>query len=134
VATNGTTLEPLLSSTQSFMETDESVAGVAPRFVTCKNCCTWVAPQDVVITCTCRSACAQVGSVVTGTWLMPLPGSQLSVVQALLSSTLTGLPEWQRPVWQVSGAVQALPSLQVVPSGAAGLLHVPVDVLHVPAA
>jgi len=44
----------------------------------------------------------------------------------------TGLLPVQVPVWQVSVRVQALPSLQDVPSALAGLLHVPVAVLQVP--
>jgi hypothetical protein len=37
------------------------------------------------------------------------------------------------PAWHVSVCVHLLPSLQVVPSVALGLLHTPVDGLHVPA-
>jgi len=39
----------------------------------------------------------------------------------------------QTPLWQVSVCVQALPSLHVVPLGAGGLEHCPVDVLQGPA-
>lgn len=39
----------------------------------------------------------------------------------------------QTPDWQESVCVQALPSLQRVPLAAAGLLHVPVAALQVPA-
>ena len=46
---------------------------------------------------------------------------------------MTGLPPVQAPCWQVSDWVQALPSLQAVPSGAAWLEHCPVPGLHVPA-
>src|SRR2546422_461732 len=46
---------------------------------------------------------------------------------------MTGLEPVQVPFSHVSVCVQALPSLQVVPLGAAGLEHCPVDVLHVPA-
>src|SRR5438046_287852 len=46
---------------------------------------------------------------------------------------MTGLEPVQVPFSQVSVWVQALPSLQVVPLGAAGLEQLPVDVLHVPA-
>src|SRR2546429_146803 len=46
---------------------------------------------------------------------------------------MTGLEPVQVPFSHVSVCVQALPSLQVVPLGAAGLEHCPVDGLHVPA-
>jgi hypothetical protein len=36
------------------------------------------------------------------------------------------------PLWQLSGVVQALPSVQVVPSGLFGLEHTPVAGLQVP--
>jgi hypothetical protein len=39
----------------------------------------------------------------------------------------------QTPAWHVSASVHALPSLHEVPFAAAGLEHVPVDGLHVPA-
>jgi len=42
-------------------------------------------------------------------------------------------PAAQLPDWQVSGAVQLLPSLHDVPLALAGLEQAPVDVLHVPA-
>jgi hypothetical protein len=45
-----------------------------------------------------------------------LTGSQVSLVQALWSSQLRGVPV-QVPAWQVSAPLQALPSLQVVPLG-----------------
>ncbi len=44
----------------------------------------------------------------------PCAGLQLSVVQMLLSSQVTGLA-WQSPLTQLSPAVQALPSLQRIP-------------------
>ena len=37
------------------------------------------------------------------------------------------------PAWHVSACVHALPSLQLVPSGAAGFVQAPVAGLHVPA-
>jgi hypothetical protein len=37
------------------------------------------------------------------------------------------------PAWQLSLCVQALPSLQLVPFGAAGLEHAPVVESHAPA-
>ena len=45
----------------------------------------------------------------------------------------TGFAPVQTPAWQVSVCVQPLPSLQVAPSAFAGLEHVPVDGLQVPA-
>ena len=44
----------------------------------------------------------------------------------------TGLLPVQVPAWQVSVCVQALPSVQVVPSALAGLEQVPVDGSQVP--
>jgi hypothetical protein len=46
---------------------------------------------------------------------------------------VTGLAPVQTPATQVSVWVQALPSLQAVPSALLGLEQTPVDVLHVPA-
>jgi hypothetical protein len=46
----------------------------------------------------------------------------------------TGPAPVQTPAWQESVRVQALPSLQLVPSGAGGLEQAPVAVLQVPAA
>jgi len=74
----------------------------------------------------------QVVPAATGVWVMPDAGLQLSAVQGFWSSTATGEPGWQLPVWQVSLAVQALLSLQAVPLGAAGLEQVPLAGLHVP--
>ena len=63
----------------------------------------------------------------TGVCVTPATGSQLSAVQGFWSSVATGEPGWHAPVWQVSPAVQALLSLQVVPLGLAGLEQMPVD-------
>src|SRR6185295_4966225 len=46
---------------------------------------------------------------------------------------VTGLAPVQTPTWHVSVRVQPLPSLHVVPFGAAGLEHVPVAGSHTPA-
>ena len=54
---------------------------------------------------------------VTGVLMQPLLGSQLSSVQTLLSSQLTGL-EVQTPAVQMSPVVHALPSSQAVPVSA----------------
>src|SRR5204863_2203686 len=48
------------------------------------------------------------------------------------SVTIDPVPA-QLPPWQESPVVQALPSLQAVPSGALGLVQLPVAGLHVPA-
>ena len=50
------------------------------------------------------------------------------------AAQVTGFAPAQAPDWQVSVRVQALPSLQAVPLGAAGLEHRPVEELQVPAA
>src|SRR2546427_1985606 len=50
-----------------------------------------------------------------------------------LTRQATGLPPVQTPDRQESVWVQELPSLQAVPSGAAGLEHTPVEGLQVPA-
>jgi hypothetical protein len=46
----------------------------------------------------------------------------------------TALPPAHAPAWHVSVVVQALPSLQLVPSGCDGFEHAPVLGSHVPAA
>jgi hypothetical protein len=46
---------------------------------------------------------------------------------------LTGFAPVHTPDWQLSVCVQALPSLQLLPSLFAGLLQAPVAGLHVPA-
>ena len=46
---------------------------------------------------------------------------------------MTALPAVHAPDWHVSPLVQALPSLHVVPSLAAGFEHMPSAGLHVPA-
>jgi hypothetical protein len=63
----------------------------------------------------------------------PVAGSQVFAVHSLLSLQLVGAPPAQAPDWQESPDVQASPSLQVEPFGFAGLLHMPVAGLHVPA-
>jgi hypothetical protein len=63
----------------------------------------------------------------------PVAVLQLSVVQVLPSSQFFAAPGLQTPARQVSPMVQALPSLQVVPSGAVGLLHTPDAGSQVPA-
>src|SRR5690242_15458060 len=49
----------------------------------------------------------------------PLAALQVSLVQALPSSQLGGVPGWQVPFWQVSAPLQALPSEHEVPVSAA---------------
>jgi hypothetical protein len=46
---------------------------------------------------------------------------------------VTEVPPVQMPPWHVSGPVQALPSLQLVPFAAAGFEQVPLPGSHVPA-
>ena len=67
------------------------------------------------------------------TWWTPVVGSQLSVVQMLPSSVGVAEPETHEPVTHLSPVVQALPSLQPVPSVLFGFEHTPFAVLHVPA-
>ena len=64
---------------------------------------------------------------------VPVAGLHASSVQGLLSLQITGLLPRHAPAWHVSVCVQALPSVHVVPFGAAGFEHVPVPGLHVPA-
>ena len=69
-----------------------------------------------------------------GVWLTPVVGSHTSVVHGLASSTIGGAPLWQPPLAShVSLPLHAFPSEHDVPAAAAGVLHVPVDVLQVPA-
>jgi hypothetical protein len=68
----------------------------------------------------------------TGVWLTPVEGLQASVVHRLPSSTATAEPAVQVPDWQVSEAVQALPSLHDVPFAFAGFEQRPVEELQVP--
>ena len=56
-----------------------------------------------------------------------------SCVQAFPSLQVTCVPAVHVPAWQLSACVQAFPSSQVLPSGRAGLEHIPVAGLHVPA-
>jgi hypothetical protein len=63
----------------------------------------------------------------------PLAGLHESFVQTLLSSQLGGGPPTQLPLEHLSAVVQALLSLQKVPSAIAGFEHWPFDGLQVPA-
>jgi len=62
-----------------------------------------------------------------GVCVTPATGSQASAVHGFWSSVATGEPGWQVPVWQVSPAVQALLSVQVVPFDLEGFEQTPVD-------
>ena len=62
-----------------------------------------------------------------GVCVTPATGSQASAVHGFWSSVATGEPGWQVPVWQVSPAVQALLSVQVVPFDMKGFEQTPVD-------
>ena len=64
----------------------------------------------------------------------PVDGSQAPATwHWSLAAQVTGLAPVHAPAWQVSVCVQALPSLQAVPLGAAGLEQAPVAGLQVPA-
>ncbi len=74
-------------------------------------------------------------SGLTGLEQVPLAGLQVPARwQSSSGVHTTGLLPLHDPAWQVSVCVQALPSLQGVPSGRVGLLHTPVAGLQVPAA
>jgi len=67
---------------------------------------------------------------------LPQPVAGVQVAAVLHSSPaaqVTALPAVHAPDWHVSPLVQALPSLHVVPSLAAGFEHMPSAGLHVPA-
>jgi hypothetical protein len=54
----------------------------------------------------------------------PVVWSQMPAAWQLSDALqVTGEPLWQVPAWQLSATVQALPSLQAVPSGAGGLVQ-----------
>jgi hypothetical protein len=59
----------------------------------------------------------------TGPFAQPVTGSQESIVQALPSLQLSGLPVVQVPVWQVSAPLQTLPSVHEVPFVTGALEH-----------
>jgi hypothetical protein len=74
-------------------------------------------------------------SVFVGFEHMPVAGLQVPAVWHWSRAVqLTGLAPVQAPFWQVSDWVQALPSLQVLPSATVGFEHAPVAGLQVPAA
>jgi hypothetical protein len=69
----------------------------------------------------------------TGFVHAPVDMSQLPATWHSSDAVQTrGVPV-QAPVWQLSPVVHGLPSLQVVPFGAVGLLHAPVAGSQVPA-
>jgi hypothetical protein len=51
----------------------------------------------------------------SGVLVQPLAGLQASVVHALLSLQLSGVPDVQVPLWHTSLPLQTLPSLHAVP-------------------
>ena len=76
-----------------------------------------------------------VPSVAAGFEQVPVPGSHVPAVwHWSLAVHDFRLPPTQTPAMQVSVCVHAFPSLQPVPSVAAGFEHVPFAGLHVPAA
>jgi hypothetical protein len=65
---------------------------------------------------------------------VPVAGLQVPATwHAPAAVQVTGLPAEHTPAWHESPCVQRLPSLQGVPSGAAGLEHVPVVGSQAPA-
>jgi hypothetical protein len=65
---------------------------------------------------------------------VPVAGLQVPATWHWSSAVqVTGFDPVHVPAWQVSVCVQVLPSLQVVPFGAAGFEHAPVVGSHVPA-
>jgi len=65
-----------------------------------------------------------------GVLAQPLRALQLSIVQALESLQLSGVPAVQVPLWQVSAPLHTVPSAQAVPFATFGLAQ-PVVGLHV---
>src|SRR5438045_3420504 len=64
----------------------------------------------------------------------PVAGSQVAAAgHSTDAAQVTGPLPPHAPAWQVSVCVQPLPSLQAVPSAAAGFEHVPVAGSQVPA-
>src|SRR5437870_2230688 len=82
---------------------------------------TWFAPQSVPFAAAGFVHDPVIGLHAPPTW------------QASRGAQATRLLPVHVPAWHASVCVQALPSLHVVPSGAAGLEHAPVDGSHVPA-
>jgi hypothetical protein len=76
-----------------------------------------------------------VPSVAAGFVHAPVDGVQVPAAwQESCAVQTTLLLPVQVPAWQLSVCVQALPSLQVVPSAAAGFEHTPVRASQVPEA
>jgi hypothetical protein len=61
----------------------------------------------------------------TGVLRQPQAGSQVSVVHALPSLQMGGMPAVHEPAWQVSSPLQRLPSAHEEPLGKMGLLQTP---------
>src|SRR5207249_4306122 len=59
----------------------------------------------------------------TAACLQPATGSQVSVVQGLLSLQVSDVPAVQAPAWHVSTPLHTLPSLHEVPFGTAVCLQ-----------
>ena len=70
-----------------------------------------------------RSKSGQAVPAGSGFVVQPTAGSQTAVTQGSKLRHWSGVPPVQTPFWQVSPTVQALPSLQLVPSGLSGLEH-----------
>jgi hypothetical protein len=63
----------------------------------------------------------------------PLAGLHPALWQSFGAVHVTGFVPMHVPPWQASVCVHALPSLQVVPSGEAGLVHAPDEGSQAPA-
>jgi hypothetical protein len=75
-----------------------------------------------------------VPSGAAGLLQLPVAGLQTPASwHASLAEQVTGFAPLQVPAWQASVWVHAFPSLHAVPSGAAGLLQLPVAGLQTPA-
>ena len=69
----------------------------------------------------------------TGVLVQPVAGSHESAVHGLESLQTSGVPGVHTPPWHISAPLQALPSLQLVPSDTGGFEQVPVAGSQVPA-
>jgi len=102
------------------------VTGLLPVHVPVWHASVWVhafpSLQLVPSVCAGFEQTPEVGSQVPATWHWSC------------AVHVTGLAPVQVPVWQVSVWVQALPSLQLVPSGCAGFEQMPVEGLQAPIA
>jgi hypothetical protein len=81
-----------------------------------------------------RPSLHAVPSEAIGVLHIPVAGSQVPATwQSSMALQTFAVPAVQVPFWQVSLPLQRLPSSQAVPLAFVGLVHIPVDVLQVPA-